>query len=259
MDFKLGKIGFMLLVAFCAVTCSASQGKKPKEYTAKIAESLPHYIKAYTQGLFFFQGRLYESSGQYKQSFFHEVDLKKGTSLRSLNLPPKYFAEGAVVFGKRIYILTWMENSVLVYDLDTFKPLTTLYNPREGWGLTTDGEQLISTDGSSNLYFHDPATFRELSRVEVTLNGNPLDQLNELEYIKGDIWANVYGSDVIVIIDPSTGVVKATVDCSGLLPYYQRKPDTDVLNGIAYDAEKDFVYVTGKYWPRMYRIELIKK
>lgn len=250
---------FVMVFAIIALApnCRA-QGTKAVGYKAKVTATFPHYEKAYTQGLFFYKGRLYESSGQYGQSFFHEVDLAKGSTLRSFNLAPKFFAEGAVVLNDKLYILTWMEMEVLVYDINTLRQVGKLFNRREGWGLTTDGRSLISTDGSSNIFFHDPATFADQSRIEVTLNGKPLSQLNELEYINGEIWANVYGTDMIVIINPVTGIVRATVDCTGLLPLRLRKPDTDVLNGIAYDPENRHIYVTGKYWPRMFRIELEK-
>lgn len=233
-----------------------AQNKGAVQYKVKIVETLPHNTRAYTQGLFFHKGRLFESSGQYGTSFFHEVDLIKGNTLRSINIEKQFFAEGAVVFKEKLYILTWMENTVLVYDINTFKQVGKLYNRREGWGLTTDGISLISSDGSSNLYFHDPATFADRSVLKVTLNGKPIDQINELEYIEGEIWANIYGSDTIIIINPSTGIVRATIDCSGILPPKLRKPETDVLNGIAYNPVDKKIYITGKLWPRLFRIEL---
>lgn len=232
---------------------------KAKEYSVKVVEVLPHDVNSYTQGLFFHKGKLYESSGQYGTSFFREVDYKTGKVIRGFNLAKKYFAEGAVVFNERVYLLTWMEREVLVYDIKSFKQVGKLFNMREGWGLTTDGESLISTDGSSFLFFHDPNTFREISKVEVTLNGKKVFDLNELEYIEGSIWANVYGSDIIVIIDPKSGVVTATVDCKNLLPLKFRTSNTDVLNGIAYNPITKEIYLTGKYWPKMYRIELVQK
>ncbi len=256
---RLLKLSLMALLVIALPVLLHSSGVSPVSYRVRVVETLPHDINAYTQGLFFHNGRLYESSGQYGQSYFREVDVKRGTTLRSFNLPAKYFAEGAVVYKERIYILTWRERDVLVYDLKTFRQIGTLYNPVEGWGLTTDGKQLIASDGSSTLFFRDPDTFRELSRIEVKLKGKKIDQLNELEYINGDIWANIYGSDMIVIIDPSTGNVKATVDCKGLLPLSLRTARTDVLNGIAYDKLTGGIYLTGKYWPAMYRIELVKR
>jgi glutamine cyclotransferase len=247
-----------LLLVFLPVGCRATgrNQEKAERYKAKMVKSFPHDTKAYTQGLFFHEGRLYESSGQYGSSFFRETELKKSSTLRSINLDKNLFAEGSVIFKERIYILTWRENLVLVYDPKTFKHIGNMRNPREGWGLTTDGKYLISSDGSSNIYFHDPETFLEKSRLTVTLNGKELPYLNELEYIDGEIWANVYDSEHIVIIDPSDGEVRATVDCSELLPVYQRNQFTDVLNGIAYDAATGNIYVTGKYWPKLFQIEL---
>ena len=244
---------------FSGIIVSDAQSKIVKEYSVKVTETLHHDVNTYTQGLFFYEGRLFESSGQYGASFFREVDIKNGTAIRSFNLPKKYFAEGAVVFKERIYLLTWMEREVFVYDIKTFKQIGKLFNARDGWGLTTDGERLISTDGSSFLCFHDPNTFMELSRIEVTLKGEKVSELNELEYIDGDIWANIYGSDTIVIIDIKTGNVKATVDCNNLLPLKLRTSKTDVLNGIAYNSATKSIYLTGKYWPKMYKIELVEK
>ena len=228
------------------------------DYKVKVLESFPHDTNAYTQGLFFYKGKLYESSGQYKESFFREVDLKRGTTVRSFGLESKYFAEGAAVFENKLYLLTWKERVVLVYDIDTFKQLGTLYNPREGWGLTTDGKHLITSDGTSFIYFMDPNSFRENKKIEVKHKGRKIDQLNELEYIDGFIWANVYGSDTIVIIDPSDGNVRSTIDCRGLLHSSLRTSKTDVLNGIAYNPETGDIFLTGKYWSRLFRIDLVK-
>lgn len=250
----------VLLLFFLPISCKATGNnpEKVERYKAKVVKSFPHDTKAYTQGLFFHEGRLYESSGQYGASFFRETELNKSSTLRSINLDKNLFAEGSVIFKDRIYILTWRENIVLVYDPDTFKHIGNMRNPREGWGLTTDGKHLISSDGSSTIYFHDSETFLEKSRLTVTLNGKDLPYINELEYINGEIWANIYDSEYIVIIDPSDGKVRATVDCSDLLPIYQRTQFTDVLNGIAYDITNGNIYVTGKYWPKLFQIELVK-
>ncbi|MEN6619682.1 MAG: glutaminyl-peptide cyclotransferase [Rikenellaceae bacterium] len=235
---------------------SNAASTKPKNFRIRVLETLPHDASSYTQGLFFYNQHLYESAGQYGESKFRKVDLKKGTTIKSISFPKEYFAEGSTVIGEKLYILTWMERVVFVYDINTFKPIATLFNPREGWGLTTDGKMLIMSDGSSNIYFLDPANFQEKSKIEVKLKGKSQGQLNELEYIDGDIWANVYGSDVILIIDPTNGVVKATVDCRNLLPANLRTEKTDVLNGIAYDPVRRQIYITGKLWPQMYRIQI---
>lgn len=236
-----------------------AQSVKAQRYVCKVVETFPHDVNSYTQGLFFHNGQLYESAGQYRESSFRKVDLKKGTALQSFRFPDKYFAEGSVVLGSYLYILTWMERVVFVYDINSLKPVKQFFNPfAEGWGLTTDGKQLIMSDGSSNIYFMDPQTFGEKGRITVKLNGKELNQLNELEYIKGEIWANVYQEDFIVIINPKTGAVRATVDCKNLLPGSMRTPRTDVLNGIAYNPQNDQIYVTGKYWPKLFRISLTK-
>lgn len=236
-----------------------AQSVKAQRYVCRVVESFPHDVNSYTQGLFFHNGQLYESAGQYGKSSFRKVDIKKGTALQSFSFPDKFFAEGSVVLDNNLYILTWMERVVFVYDINTLKPVKQFFNPfSEGWGLTTDGKQLIMSDGSSNLYFMDPQTFAEKGRIKVKLNGKELNQLNELEYIKGEIWANVYQEDYIVIINPKTGVVRAMADCKNLLPGSMRTTRTDVLNGIAYNPQNDQIYVTGKYWPKLFRISLTK-
>ena len=257
--FIMAKIVVILLIILSIPSSSCAKIFPDGNYKVKVLEALPHDLNAYTQGLFFHNGRLYESSGQYGESFFREVDIKKGTTIRSFALDSKYFAEGAVVLDNRLYLLTWREKSVLVYDIDTFKQLGTLYNPREGWGLTTDGKYLIMSDGSSNIYFLDPETFREIKKIAVSQKGKKVESLNELEYIDGYIWANIYESDTIVIIDPADGRVRSSIDCKGLLHSSLRNYKTDVLNGIAYNPGTGDIYLTGKYWPRMFRIDLIKQ
>ena len=177
-----------------------SQQKVPVS-KVKIIETLPHQKNAYTQGLFFHKGELYESTGQYGQSTFRKVELGTGIVLRRLDFDRKYFVEGSCVLDDKLYILTWKENKCFVYDINTWKYLGEFYNPREGWGLTTNGTDLIMSDGSNNLFFLDPLTFVTKKTIKVTLNGRSISNVNELEYINGKIWANVYGDDSIVIID----------------------------------------------------------
>jgi len=253
------KIVAILLIILSIPSSSSAKVYPEGNYKLKVLEALPHDRNAYTQGLFFHNGRLYESSGQYGESFFREVDIRKGTTLRSFAVQSKYFAEGATVVDDRLYLLTWMEKTVLVYDINTFKQLGTLHNPREGWGLTTDGKHLIMSDGTSAIYFLDPMTFKEIKKIDVSQKGKKMESLNELEYIDGYIWANIYGSDTIVIIDPANGRVRSSIDCRGLLHSSLRNSKTDVLNGIAYNPETGDIYLTGKYWPRMFRIDLIKQ
>ncbi len=233
--------------------------QKVKEYKLQVVESLPHDKGAYTQGLFFHNGELFESCGQYGSSSFRKVDVKSGKVLRRLNFDAKYFIEGSCVLGNYLYILTWQEHKCFVYDINSWKFLGELYNPREGWGLTTNGKNLILSDGSTKLYFLDPQSFAVIGFKEVTLAGRPVPFINELEWINGDIWANVYTQDFILIIDPATGKVKGRVDCRGLLPSSLRTSSTDVLNGIAFNPTSGEIYLTGKYWPKTYKVKLIEK
>ena len=247
------KVAFICLsILLCA--CSQAQ---VKEYRVKVVQEYPHRADAYTQGLFFHEGTLYETTGQWGESSIRTVDLKSGEPIQNKKLSSKYFAEGSAILGSDLYILTWTNKVAFRYDAATLEFKKTLSYPRQGWGLTTDGKQLIASDGSSVLYFMDE-NMKVLRRQQVTLNGKPLRNLNELEWIDGKVWANVYLTDLVVIINPSSGKVEATIDCSGLLPDKLRTRETDVLNGIAADAA-GHVYLTGKYWPRMYRIELVKK
>lgn len=251
---------FRKLILFCLVALPfVCCGQKIKEYKLQVVETLPHDRAAYTQGLFFHNGELYESCGQYGSSYFRKVDVQSGKDLRRLNFDGRYFVEGSCVQDGLLYILTWREHKCFVYDINSFKYLGELYNPREGWGLTSNGKDLILSDGTSKIYFLDPQTFAVRSSKEVKMNGKPLTFLNELEFINGEIWANVYIEDYIVIIDPATGNVKAKVDCKGLLPSSLRKPTTDVLNGIAHNPVTGEIYLTGKYWPKMYKVKLVEK
>lgn len=251
----------ILLAVLCALplsACSAS-AQNVKTYGFKVEETLPHDVAAYTQGLFFHEGELYESAGQYGESNFRKVELKTGRVQKRINFESRYFAEGSCVLNGRLYVLTWQEKECFVYDMKTWNRLGTLRYMGEGWGLTTDGKSLIMSDGTSTLTFRNPETFAVERSVSVTLRGQKVAYLNELEYIKGEIWANVYGTDQIIRIDPETGVVRAVINLKGILPQALRKPRTDVLNGIAYDERNGSVYVTGKYWPKMYRITLVEK
>ena len=243
-----------LLAALLCCACEA----KVKEYKVKVVNEYPHDTDSYTQGLFFHGGDLYESTGQYGSSTFRKVDLATGEALEKLDFNRKYFVEGSVVLGNNLYILTWESKVAFIYDAATLEYKSTYTYPREGWGLTTDGRQLIASDGSARLYFLD-GEYRLQRSVEVTLDGRPVRYLNELEFIDGRVWANVYTTDLIVIINPSTGAVEATVDCTGLLPAKLRDRRTDVLNGIAFDPVSRKTYLTGKYWKRLYEIELVEK
>ena len=244
----------VLLAAWLCSGCDA----KVKEYKVKVVKEYPHDTGSYTQGLFFYKGDMYESTGQYGSSTFRKVDLATGDALEKLDFNRKYFVEGSVVLDDNLYILTWESKVAFIYDANTLEYKSTYSYPREGWGLTTDGKQLIASDGSSRLYFLDKE-YKLQKTVNVTLDGRPVRYLNELEYIDGKVWANVYTTDLIVIINPATGVVEATVDCTGLLPASLRDRRTDVLNGIAFNPVSRKTYFTGKYWKRLYEIELVEK
>lgn len=242
---------FVLAMMLCA--CSNAQVTR---YKVKVVKDYPHDMAAYTQGLSFHEGKLYETTGQYGTSSIRTVDLESGRPVLNKKLNAKYFAEGSVVLGNTLYILTWTNKVAFLYDAATLEYRKTVGYPREGWGLTTDGKQLIASDGSANLYFMDK-DLKVLRKQTVTLNGRPLKNLNELEWIGGKVWANVYLTDMIAIIDPRSGKVEGTVDCAGLLPDELWTSATDVLNGIALDAAGR-IYLTGKNWPKLYQIELVK-
>jgi len=249
-------VRFIRFILLCTILLlPVSCGAKVRNYRPQVVASYPHDESSYTQGLFFHDGKMYESTGQYGESTMRIVDPVTGKALKRLDFDRKYFVEGSVILDGKLYILTWTNKLVFVYDAATLAYEKTLAYPREGWGLTTDGKQLIASDGSSRLYFMD-TSLKVQRTVTVRLNDRPIRYLNELEYIDGKIWANVYTSDLILVIDPSDGRVEATVDCTGLLskPYQTRK--ADVLNGIAYNPADKKIYLTGKYWKRLFEITL---
>ena len=217
----------------------------------------PHDTQSYTQGLFFNEGQLYESTGLNGKSTFRAVDLQTGKELKRFDFDKKYFVEGSVMFDGNLYIMTWENRVRFIYDAETLEYKSTHRYARPGWGITTDGKQLIASDGTANLYFID-GNLKLDRKVVVKLEDRPVRWLNELEYIDGRIWANVYTSDEIVIINPRTGKVEGVIDCSGLLPRNLRTDTTDVLNGIAYNPEDGKVYLTGKNWPRLYEVRLVE-
>lgn len=245
----------IISICVCLLCSILSCSAKVERYKVEVVKAYPHDTWSYTQGLFWHDGSLYESTGLNGKSTFRKVDLQSGKALTKLPFNKKYFVEGSVILGDKLYILTWTNKVIFIYDADTLEYRSTYSYPREGWGLTTDGKSLISSDGSSRIYFLTPELKFERS-INVTLNGRAVRYLNELEWIDGRIWANVYTTDTIVIINPDTGIVEATVDCEGLLPERLRTYDTDVLNGIAVDSEGR-IFLTGKNWPELYEVKLV--
>lgn len=245
----------IISICVCLLCSILSCSAKVERYKVEVVKAYPHDTESYTQGLFWHDGSLYESTGLNGKSTFRKVDLQSGKALTKLPFNKKYFVEGSVMLGDKLYILTWTNKVIFIYDADTLEYRSTYSYPREGWGLTTDGKSLISSDGSSRIYFLTPELKFERS-INVTLNGRAVRYLNELEWIDGRIWANVYTTDTIVIINPDTGIVEATVDCEGLLPERLRTSDTDVLNGIAIDSEGR-IFLTGKNWPELYEVKLV--
>ena len=245
----------IISICICVLCSILSCSAKVERYKIEVVKAYPRDTGSYTQGLFWHDGSLYESTGLNGKSTFRKVDLQSGQALTKLPFNKKYFVEGSVILGDKLYILTWTNKVVFIYDANTLEYRSTYSYPREGWGLTTDGKSLISSDGSSRIYFLTPELKFERS-INVTLNGRAVRYLNELEWIDGRIWANVYTTDTIVIINPDTGIVEATVDCEGLLPERLRTYDTDVLNGIAVDSEGR-IFLTGKNWPELYEVKLV--
>lgn len=218
---------------------------------------LPHDPSAYTQGLVYQDGIFFEGTGLHGQSTLRKVDPATGEVLQGVRLPEQYFGEGTAVLGDKLYQLTWQENTGFIYDKDTFDLMDAWTYPTEGWGLTTDGQWLIMSDGTDTLYFLDPATLEVQRTVPVFDHQGPVLRLNELEWVEGEVWANVWQTDLIARIDPDSGQVTGWVDLSGLLPEEDRTQPVDVLNGIAYDAATGRLFVTGKWWPKLFEIEVV--
>ena len=215
----------------------------------------PHDKKAFTQGFEFHKGTFFEGTGLRGASNLREVDIFTGTVLRSRQLPPEFFGEGISIINGKIYQLTWKSGKAFQYDLETFELIREFGINGEGWGLTNDGNNLIMSNGTDKIVFLDPRSFKDVRTLSATKNGKPQNLLNELEFIKGDIWANVWKTDDILRINSKTGQVKSVLDLSNIS---ERKHVDDVANGIAWDKENDIVYVTGKLWSNVYKLNLNK-
>ena len=224
--------------------------------TYEVVHAYPHDPNAFTQGLVFLNGEFLESTGLNGQSTLRRVELTTGRVLQQVRVPAEYFAEGMTVLGGKIYQLTWKAQKGFVYDLATFAPEKEFPYTGEGWGLTTDGHSLILSDGTHHLRFLDPVTFKVTRTVQVLRDGQPLRLLNELEFVRGEIYANIWQSQSVARIDPASGRVLGVIDFFGLLPPNEHTPTTDVLNGIAYDPAANRLFVTGKNWPKVYEVRV---
>jgi len=249
----------IVTATLAAAACTtATQARGVPVYGYEVVHTYRHDPSAYTQGLFYLDGVLYEGTGLEEQSTIRKVKLETGEVLQRRDVPG-VFGEGIILWKDRLLELTWQHHFGFIYDPKTFEPRGRFEYPGEGWGLTHDGKRIIMSDGTSELRFWDPETLKETGRIRVTDEDRPVDQLNELEYIKGEVWANVYQTDRIARIDPATGKVVGWIDLSGILKAEDRNDLTDVLNGIAYDATGDRVFVTGKRWPKLFEIRVVRK
>jgi glutamine cyclotransferase len=226
-------------------------------YTYRVLNAFPHDPEAFTQGLIFQDGILYEGTGLRGRSSLRKVELETGNVLKFYALPEQYFGEGIAIFDNKLFQLTWQSRVGFIYDKETLELLDQFTYSTEGWGLTHDGKRLIMSDGTSTLYMRDPANLDEIGRIQVFDGDAPVVRLNELEYVAGEVWANVWQTNRIARIDPDTGQVVGWIDLSGLLEAKDVVGPVDVLNGIAYDAQAGRIFVTGKLWPRVFEIELL--
>lgn len=253
-------------IAAVLVACAAglaawpqwSGPRVPKLWDVEIVAVYPHDSAAFTQGLTVHDGTLYEGTGQYGASTIRRVDLETGAALQRTALPAQYFGEGIAILGERLYQLTWQNEVGFVYDLESFEQLGTFRYSGEGWGLTHDGEHLIMSDGSESIRFLDPETFEVVRTIRVRAEGRPVVRLNELEYVDGEIWANIWYDDRIARISPSSGDVLGWIDASIVYPRSARGYD-DVLNGIAYDEDAGRLFITGKNWPRLFEVNVVPR
>ena len=235
---------------------AAQPAAEVPEYAYQVVNVMPHDPAAFTQGLVYLDGDLLESTGLNGESSLRRVELKTGVVKKRVAVPANYFAEGLAVLGDHAFQLTWQNHKGFVYNLATFQLEKEFSYVGEGWGLTTDGHSLLLSDGTDEIRFLDPATFEVQRTIRVFLVDHPITKLNELEYIKGEIFANVWGANYVVRIDPATGRVTGLIDFTGLLPPEDHSATTEVLNGIAYDAAGDRLFITGKRWPKLFEVRL---
>ncbi len=266
-NYSLGKHSVGALVFYPEKTKKVTHSvafmatKAPNVYTYKIINTYPHDIKAFTQGLEYHNGFLYETTGQYGTSSLRKVALKTGKVLQKIDLDKQYFGEGMTVLNNKIHTLTWKKGVGFVFDFDTFKKEKEFKYRKslEGWGFTNNGEKLIKSDGTERLWFLDPNTHKEVSFIEAYTNKQKVINLNELEYVNGKIYANIWQKNSILIINPKNGQIEGVANMAGLQKKVTQHPKLDVLNGIAYDKKNDRLFVTGKNWDKLFEIELFKK
>jgi glutamine cyclotransferase len=248
-------LGLHVLPSPVRAAAAPSSAGGPMLYGYEVVHAYPHDREAFTQGLIYRDGFLFESTGLHGRSSLRKVRLETGEVVQRLAVPAQYFAEGLADWGRTLVQLTWQSQVGFVYDAKTFKRMSTFPYTGEGWGLARDAQRLVMSDGTATLRWLDPATFKETARLTVTDRGAPVANLNELEVVKGEIYANVWGSDRIAVIDPGSGRVTGWIDLSGLLTAAERA-SVDVLNGIAFDAVRDRLFVTGKLYPKLFEIRL---
>lgn len=248
----------LMALSACRPATAPAPASTVPVFTYEIVQSYPHDPRAFTQGLQYHNGSLYESTGLRGRSSLRQVDLETGRVLRRVNIPDRYFGEGIAVVNNRIYMLTWHSRTGFIFDRMTFQRIGTFTYEGEGWGLAYDGEHLIMSDGTRRLRFVDPDGFQVVRTLDVTADGQPVRKLNELAWINGEIWANIFKSDFLARIDPVSGAVRAWVDLSGILDPRDVRGPVDVLNGIAYDEKNDRLFVTGKLWPRLFEIRVVE-
>ncbi|HEX8761823.1 MAG TPA: glutaminyl-peptide cyclotransferase [Pseudonocardiaceae bacterium] len=267
-------VALVCALASCSATSSGTTGTRAQRASYQVLANYPHDAAAFTQGLVWVDGQLYESTGLRGASTLRQVDLSSGKVVQSHQLVESDFGEGLTAVGDQLVQLTWKGHHGYVYDRTSLAPIGRFAYPAEGWGLTYDGQALITSDGSATLRFMDPISYQQTRTLTVTMDGKPLTQLNELEYIRGQIWANVWHRDIIVCIDPRTGIVTSYLDLTGILPpgqihpistigdhpvdsrYAQEFTKEAVLNGIAYDPTTDRIFVTGKFWPTLFALRI---
>ncbi len=252
------RFGWVALAATLAFGANASAAAP--EYGYRVVHAYPHDPNAFTEGLFYLDGFLYESTGEEGHSAVRKEELETGKVLLSRAIPPTLFGEGIVAWKDRLYELTWQSQVGFIYDRATLTPFARFSYPGEGWALTRDDKRIIMSDGTPELRFLDPDSLKEIGRIKVTDEGRPVSDINELEYVKGEVYANIWKTNRIARINPASGKVVGWIDLTGLLPANERPPTQEaVLNGIAYDAKADRLFVTGKMWPKLYEIKLIPK